>query len=85
MPENQVLKYQTSMDQTQNLDIMGQFVETETSSFSGFSVKSKGSLDGKGEQMGTDLTSEGEIEGSDTLYFTYKKGIFVKETVDILT
>ena len=37
-----------------------------------------GTLDGKGKEGGADLTFEGDIEGSDTWYFAYKKGLFVK-------
>jgi len=37
-----------------------------------------GILEGIGEQMGMDLTFDGEIEGTDTWYFAYKEGIFVK-------
>jgi len=37
-----------------------------------------GILDGKGKEGGADLIFEGDIEGSDTWYFAYKKGLFVK-------
>ncbi|NOR53314.1 MAG: hypothetical protein GQ536_04430 [Candidatus Aminicenantes bacterium] len=37
-----------------------------------------GTLKGAGEQQGMDLAFEGEIKGTDTWYFAYKKGIFVK-------
>ncbi len=37
-----------------------------------------GTLKGAGEQQGMDLVFEGEIKGTDTWYFAYKKGIFVK-------
>ena len=37
-----------------------------------------GTLQGTGEQQGMDLTFEGEIKGTDTCYFAYKEGIFVK-------
>lgn len=46
MAENQVLKYQTSSEQTQNMEIMGQSIDTQSSSESGFSVKSKGLQEG---------------------------------------
>jgi len=46
MAENQVLKYQTSGEQTQNMEIMGQSIDTQSSSESGFSVKSKGLQEG---------------------------------------
>lgn len=42
MPENQVLKYQTSAKQTQIIEVMGQSVEVETEKTIEFSVKSKG-------------------------------------------
>ena len=38
----------------------------------------KGTMEGQGSQQGTDLIYGGEIEGSDTLYFAYKEGIFIK-------
>lgn len=44
-----------------------------------------GTLEGEGEQMGMDLTFEGEIEGTDTWYFAYKEGIFVKMITDAFT
>jgi len=43
-------------------------------------TKSKGTLDGEGQQMGMDLTFEGDLEGKSTWYFAYKKGIFVKSS-----
>ncbi len=46
MTENQVLKYQTSGEQTQNMEIMGQSIDTQSSSESEFSVKSKGLQEG---------------------------------------
>ncbi len=46
MTENQILKYQTSGEQTQNMEIMGQSIDTQSSSESGFSVKSKGLQEG---------------------------------------
>ena len=39
-----------------------------------------GTLEGSGEQQGMELAFAGEIKGSDTWYFAYKKGIFVKMT-----
>jgi hypothetical protein len=46
MAEDQVLKYQTSGEQTQNMEIMGQAISTQSSSESGFSIKSKGIQEG---------------------------------------
>jgi hypothetical protein len=37
-----------------------------------------GTLKGAGEQQGMDLVFEGEIKGTETCYFAYKEGIFVK-------
>ncbi len=37
-----------------------------------------GTLEGSGEQMGRQMDIEGDIDGSSTWYFAYKKGIFVK-------
>lgn len=36
-----------------------------------------GTFNGKGEQMGNKFTFEGNIKGTSTRYFAYKKGIFV--------
>lgn len=36
-----------------------------------------GTFDGKGKQMGADFTFKGNIKGTTTWYFAYKKGIFV--------
>ena len=37
-----------------------------------------GTLQGAGEQQGMDFDIEGEMKGTDTWYFAYKEGIFVK-------
>jgi len=42
MLENQVLKYQLSIEQIQNMEIMGQIVETQTDAKTEFSVQPKG-------------------------------------------
>jgi len=34
----------------------------------------------EGEQMGANLTFSGEVKGTDTWYFAYKEGLFVKMT-----
>lgn len=44
-----------------------------------------GTLDGKGEQMGAELTFKGDIKGTETWYFAYKEGVFVKGMVNALT
>ncbi len=44
-------------------------------------AKVTGTLDGKGEQMGVEMTFKGNIEGIETWYFAYKEGIFVKGTI----
>ncbi len=46
MAENQVLKYQALAEQTQNMEIMGQSIDTQSSSESGFTIKSKGFQEG---------------------------------------
>lgn len=48
-------------------------------------VKAKvtGTVEGKGEEGGMDLVFEGELEGTETWYFAYKEGIFVKTTASI--
>ena len=45
MPSGQVLRYETKEDQRQIVDMMGQVVETSTSSASKFSVQAKGRQD----------------------------------------
>lgn len=37
-----------------------------------------GALEGKGQQQGMDFVSKAKIEGAETWYFAYKKGVFVK-------
>ncbi|MBD3414915.1 MAG: hypothetical protein GF421_10855 [Candidatus Aminicenantes bacterium] len=37
-----------------------------------------GTLEGKGAQQGIELNTKGDIKGTATWYFAYKKGIFVK-------
>lgn len=39
-----------------------------------------GTIEGKGEQMGVELVTTGEIKGTVTWYFAYKEGIFIKQT-----
>jgi len=41
-------------------------------------TKSKGTLEGEGQQMGADLNFEGDVEATGTWYFAYKNGLFVK-------
>ena len=40
-------------------------------------TKTTGTIDGSGEQMGNKFTFKGNVKGSSTWYFAYKKGIFV--------
>jgi hypothetical protein len=40
--------------------------------------KSKGTVDGKGENMGMNMSVEGDTDATTTWYFAYKLGIFVK-------
>lgn len=68
MTENQVLKYQTSGEQTQSMEIMGQSIDTQSSTESGFSVKSKGLQEGNLllgvtiDSMGINISSpQGEL------------------------
>ena len=46
MTENQVLKYMISGEQTQDMEIMGQSISTQSSTESGFTVKPKGLQEG---------------------------------------
>ncbi len=39
-------------------------------------------LDGAGQQMGAEVAFEGDLEGTTTWYFAYKKGVYVKLTSD---
>ena len=48
-------------------------------------TKVKGSLSGKGQQGPADLVFDADIEGNDTWYFAYKKGILVKYVGEGLT
>lgn len=43
-----------------------------------FISKSKGTVDGKGERMGMNMTIEGETEGTTTWYFAYKAGCMIQ-------
>lgn len=45
-------------------------------------VKTKATYEGTINQGGMELLSEGEIEGTGTLYFAYKEGIFIKMTAE---
>jgi len=42
----------------------------------------EGTLDGEGERMGANFTMEGDIEGTTTYYFAYKKGCFLKQNTE---
>ncbi len=44
--------------------------------------KSKGTMEGEGQQMGADLNFEGELEGSGIWYFAFKEGLFVKSNLE---
>lgn len=44
------------------------------------SVVFEGTLSGRGKEGPLDLISEADIEGTETWYFAYKKGVFVKMT-----
>jgi hypothetical protein len=48
-------------------------------------AKSTGKLEGEGQQGGANLYFEGDIEGKDTWYFAYKKGIFVNSITEGMT
>ncbi len=41
-------------------------------------TKTKGTLNGEGQQMGADMNFEGDLEATGTWYFAYKNGLFVK-------
>jgi hypothetical protein len=46
-------------------------------------VETTGTLDGAGQQMGMDLTFEGDTESTTTWYFAYKKGVVIKASSEI--
>jgi hypothetical protein len=48
-------------------------------------AKSTGKLGGEGEQMGSNLYFDGDIQSKDVWYFAYKEGIFVKSISDGIT
>ena len=48
-------------------------------------AKVTGTLDGQGEQMGVEISYKGDIEGTETWYFAYKEGIFVKDIIKVHT
>jgi hypothetical protein len=56
MPDDQILKYQSSGEVNQNMEIMGQSVDVEINSASVFSAKSKG-LKGDNHQLGITIDS----------------------------
>jgi hypothetical protein len=45
-------------------------------------TKITGTFEGKGKQMGANITFKGNIKGVSTWYFAYKQGIFVKIKTD---
>jgi hypothetical protein len=45
----------------------------------------KGKMTGSGNQQGTDMTFDGDIKATETWYFAYKKGIFIKTTSEGVT
>ena len=47
--------------------------------------KSKGTIDGTGQQMGAEFAYEGDVESSSVWYFAYKKGMFVQSESTNLT
>lgn len=48
-------------------------------------AKVTGTLDGQGEQMGVEMSFKGDIEGTETWYFAYREGIFVKDITRVHT
>ncbi len=42
--------------------------------------KYTGTIEGKGEQQGFELSTKGDIEGTSVSYFAFKQGIFIKQT-----
>ncbi len=45
-------------------------------------TQGKSTLEGSGNMMGTDLVIKGDINSTSTWYFAYKKGLFIKASVD---
>ena len=47
--------------------------------------KAQGVIDGSGQQMGADITYEGDVESESVWYFAYKKGMFIQTESKNLT
>jgi hypothetical protein len=43
-----------------------------------------GTVEGEGEQQGMNITFEGDVHGTDTWYFAYKEGVYVKGKSDVI-
>jgi hypothetical protein len=67
-----------------NLTFTG-FEQVEGIECAKITVKGTGTIDGSGQQMGMDVALEGDLEISGTLFFAYKKGLFVKTTTETFT
>ncbi|MFC1502221.1 hypothetical protein ACFL6A_02300 [bacterium] len=61
------------------------FEEVEGIECAKITVKGNGTIDGSGQQMGMDVALEGDLEIGGTLYFAYKKGMFVKTITETFT
>ena len=72
---------QNNMDVTSNTETINTLEGYETiGNTECLKIKSKvtGTLDGSGNMMGNDMTFEGDIEGTSTWYFDYKKGSLIR-------
>lgn len=45
-------------------------------------AKITGTINGKGQQMGSDISIKSDIKGASTWFFAYKEGVFVKMTTE---
>ncbi len=82
-----------STDTRNNIDI--KTITESTSTLEGFETignteclkiktQTVGIMDGAGNMMGSDMSFEGDMEGSTTWYFDYKNGMFIKAVSDVV-
>ena len=83
--EDKVSENQSGMDinvNSENVYTLAGFEVVDGLDCAKITIETTGALDGAGEQMGMDLTFEGDIESTSTFYFAYKEGYFVKSSTE---
>jgi hypothetical protein len=83
--EDKVSENQSGMDinvNSENVYTLAGFEVVDGLDCAKITIETTGALDGAGEQMGMDLTFEGDIESTSTFYFAYKEGYFVKVSAE---